>query len=620
MAGLSHLRDVYEKRGKEFLENLLTKNVIINEKEEGAYFGAKLDPNTKQFNFFKKDSKLGYVDRVLSRYYEPAISCFENLNPSVKSAIPDNFVFGMNYNPSRNPSLTINHIKVLDDNYQTAETIHEKATLDKWANAIGINQSPVIFQGKLTDEQQIKIQEFIFTPLAELTEKFKTKSFTKHILSVLNPITDESLLAGSPERDIEEIVFRFYGEDSNDEPVYLAKIVDPVFYSNAQTIPQNKNKGKSDDYVWIIVIDLMNFIERYRLSDLRGFNISGQGPEEKYLNLINYLFVEFIKEYGDKYIDLDIQVPEFLTKPEFDVNSDLIDNQIVVDTIGANPNYKEIYRIFVNIFRKKKTKVNSSLFTDAMKFNLNAQIEKLTKLANEEQVLESYFPSFSEFVGDEAEPGYFETYETENDAKSRVKRVNLLISEFQPISNWHTKHAKLLTNKNGVPTLLVCVHPGKTSKKFPFKKETLVNALSKLSNSDPQNIAGYIVIGDGNVESILKAIKPQYEPLIIAADPSRIKDIALQMELARKRSRNLNIKRNTSLIELPSSQIDDSLINSIKSRDFSKYKEFTPSQIHADFYNLNKDLNESTSEVTSINEAIVIEIPKPPVDPIITID
>ena len=54
MAGLSHLRDVYEKRGKDFLDSLLNKTVIINEKIDGAYFGAKKDGKKNNFNFFKK--------------------------------------------------------------------------------------------------------------------------------------------------------------------------------------------------------------------------------------------------------------------------------------------------------------------------------------------------------------------------------------------------------------------------------------------------------------------------------------------------------------------------------------------------------------------------------------
>ena len=131
MAGLSHLRDIYEKRGKEFLENLLNKTVIINEKNDGAYFGAKRDEKQNNFNFFKKDSKIGYIDRVLSKYYEPGIRHFESIGGNVTS-IPENYVFGMDYNPSKELPLTLSHIKVLDENYQTSKLIHDKTELDKW--------------------------------------------------------------------------------------------------------------------------------------------------------------------------------------------------------------------------------------------------------------------------------------------------------------------------------------------------------------------------------------------------------------------------------------------------------------------------------------------------------
>ena len=46
MAGLSHLRDVYDKRGKDFLEGLLNKTVIVNEKMDGAFFGAQKNEET----------------------------------------------------------------------------------------------------------------------------------------------------------------------------------------------------------------------------------------------------------------------------------------------------------------------------------------------------------------------------------------------------------------------------------------------------------------------------------------------------------------------------------------------------------------------------------------------
>lgn len=375
-----------------------------------------------------------------------------------------------------------------------------------------------------------------------------------------------------------------------------AKLVDPVFYDNSKSLPKHQVSKKSDDYIWIIVSDLMNFIESYRLSDLRAFTITGETVEERFISLINHIFVEFIKEYGEKYSDLDIQVPEFLTRQEFDVNSDLANDQRIAELISNNPNYKEIYRVFINTFRKKKVKINSNLFTDSMKANLASQIEKLQQVAMGDQLFENYFPSFSEFVGDEKNPGYFETYDLQHGEQRKVKKVNLLLSEFQPIHKGHIKTAKTLTEKTGVPTLLVCIHPGKQTKKFPFKKETLTNSLNKLGLADSSNIAGHVIIPDGNVESILKSIKPQYEPVSIAAEPSRIKDIALQLELAKKRSRNLNIKRDTKLIEIPTDSISETILNSIKEKNYGTYKEYTPSSVHSEFYNLNKELMESITE------------------------
>jgi len=68
MAGLNHLKDIYEKKGKEFLEALLNKEVIVNEKMDGAFFGAQRNCGNSEepFEFFKRNTKLTGVDRVLS--------------------------------------------------------------------------------------------------------------------------------------------------------------------------------------------------------------------------------------------------------------------------------------------------------------------------------------------------------------------------------------------------------------------------------------------------------------------------------------------------------------------------------------------------------------------------
>lgn len=617
MPGLSHLKDVLEKQGAQFIDNLLNKAVIINEKMDGAFFGAKReDPNSKTFKFFKRNGELTYIDRVLSRYFEPAISYFESIQPEIIEKIPVDYFFGMEYFSNKKAQtiaydrlpknkLILSYIHILDSAGNIAETVQSKDELNKWADLLGIERPPIIFQGKLTDEQRKKIQEFIHTPFDKLVEKFKTVSFSKYIMSILNPEMESTFLMDSLDKDIEGIVFRFYEEGKKTEdPVFLAKLVDPAFQENAKAQASQNNSKKSDDYIWIIVIDLMNFIEQYSLGELRSIKTAGSTYEERYISLVNYIFLEFIDEFGEKYRDLDIQIPEFLQKDEFNVNFNLINDARVNAIIESNSNFKEIYRVFLNMFRKKKIRVSSTFFTKEMKDNLNDQIDKISRIIMGESLYENYFPTFKEFVGEEKEPGYFEIFKNTSDKKT--KPVNLIISDFQPIHQGHVKSAQSLFDENGLPCLLVCVHSGQTTKLKPFKKETIVNSLQKLANLHQSFIIGQIVIPDGEIETLLKEIRPEYEPNIIAANRSRIRDLALQIELAKKRSRNLNLKKDLRLMEMPTAGIKDTIMNSIKANNYSDFKTAAPSAIHSEFFNFNRDLTEKLNESATAEKTEII--------------
>lgn len=608
MAGLSHLRDVYDKRGKDFLEGLLNKTVIVNEKMDGAFFGAQKNPETNKFKYFKRNAEITHIDRVLSKYYEPAIKHFESLKSDVVSQIPNNYHFGMEWFTSpkaqtiaydRLPKngLILSYIHVLDESGQISETVQDKETLNKWASILNIEPPPIVFQGKLTDFQKEKVQEFIYTPFSELVDRFKTTSFTKYIISVLNPEMGASFLRDTLDQDIEGLVFRFYDpKNKSEDSVFLAKLVDPVFQANAKQKAQDRVQKKSDDYIWIIVIDLMNFIERHSVSELRAIKLSGKSYEERYISLVNHIYLNFISEFGEKYTDLDIQIPEFLQREEFGVNFKMINNNKVTKILESNHNFKEIYRIFLNIFRKKSVRVSSTFFTKEMRANLVSQINKLSNVILGDSVFENYFPTFGEFVGEDKDPGYFESYAEIPEEKKKAKRVNVIISDFQPIHPGHIKSAQKLFDTNGFPCLFACIHSGSTNKSKPFKKETVSNILAKLVNQHPSFITGWVIVSDNEVENLLREIKPAYDPVIIAASKNRIKDIALQLELARKRSRNLNFKKDLKLIELPPAGLKDSIMKHIKNQDYLNFKVDAPNEIHSEFFNMNRDMNESVNE------------------------
>lgn len=627
MAGLAHLKDVLDKQGKEFVDSLLNKTVIINEKMDGAFFGVKKNADGK-LEYFKRNGPINYVDRVLSKYFEPAISYFEHQASKMSENIPPDYYFGMEFFSNTKPQnisydrlpknhLILSFIHVLDKSGQVKETIQSKEELAKWADLLGIERPPIIFQGKLDSDQKQKIQEFIYTQFDELIEKFKTTSFTRYIVSVLNPSMEKTFLQDSLDKDIEGIVFRFYNDTPRGEdPVFLAKLIDPSFQQMAKKRSAEDRK-KSDDYIWIIVIDLMNFIEQYSVSELREIEVSGETYEERYVHLVNSIYLAFIKEFGEKYRDLDIQIPEFLQRNDFNVNFNLVDNPRVTNIIESNPNFKEIYRVFINIFRKKKIRVSSTFFTKEMKTNLNDQIDKISRVIMGDSIYENYFPTFKEFVGEDRDPGYFETFKKVEDR--RTKPVNLLISDFQPIHPGHIKSAQNLFNENGLPTLLVCVHSGATTKVRPFKKETILNGLQKLTSVHPSYIIGFVVVPDNEIETLLQVIKPDYEPNIIASSKSRIRDLALQIELARKRSRNLNLKHDLRLMELPSAGLKEAIITAVKNGDYAAFKSAAPNEIHAEFHNMNRDISEKLNEglvITQVNESVVNEVKLPEDDDI----
>jgi hypothetical protein len=602
MAGLLHIKDLYQKKGKDFINDLLNKQVIVNEKMDGAFFAIKNNCEDGTIEFHKKGGKLSYIDRVLSKYYEPAIQHIESLG-SIE--LPCNYFFGFEYFVSSNSqkveyarlpknNLILSYIHIIGEDGKIEKTIQDSKTLNSWADTLQVERPPIVFEGKLTDQQMIEIMDFIYTPTDQLLDKFKTSSFTKYILSVFNPEIKASFLNDNLDKAIEGLVFRFYDpENEAEDSVILAKLIDPWFQQQAieRAETQRAEAKKSDDYIWITVIDLMNYIERFNNAELRALEFNGETPDEKYVSLVNELYKGFINEFGSKYSELDIRIPDYLKKEEFNVNFDLINDPIVTKSIEENSNFKEIYRILLNVFRKNNIRISASFFTEPMKRILHSQINKIMTLVNENKLFENYFPTFNEFVGTDSEPGYFESFADVPTERRKTKQVNLIISDFQPITNSHNRIVEKLWNDSAMPTLLIAIHPGVKNKRFPISSETVSATLKKYTAANPEKIAGFFVIQESSILKILATIKPSFEPIAIAAERGKLADLALQMEHAKKRSKDLNLKRNLSLLEIPYSPVAAEALDAIKAQDFVTYKSLTPNSIHSEFFTYNRDLS-----------------------------
>jgi hypothetical protein len=105
MSGITHLYELYNKKGKDFVDNLLNSYVTINEKIDGSAFIFERDEESGKFKFYKRDQRnpITLVDRTLMKYYEKPIQYIESLPPHIIQRIPRGWRFGLEYLSTVNP-------------------------------------------------------------------------------------------------------------------------------------------------------------------------------------------------------------------------------------------------------------------------------------------------------------------------------------------------------------------------------------------------------------------------------------------------------------------------------------------------------------------------------------
>jgi phosphopantetheine adenylyltransferase len=612
MAGINNLKEIYEKKGESFLSGLLNQYVIINEKVDGAFFGLKKTQDDK-FKYFKKSGEITYVDQVLMKYYNSAIQHFQNLSDDKRQRIPENFFFGFEYftksdtRSSRKAdlpknNLVLSYIHRLDETGKIVETLQSKEQLTRWAEYLDVDAPPIIFEGNLDDEQKSKILEFVYTEQKDLEEKFKTTSFTKYIISVLCP--DET--SDFSDRELETIVFRFYGEDSENE-AFLAKLVDPIFQQRTREVqPKTSN---SQDYIWLIVIDLMNHFEMYDIDKLRQMISDSETYEQKYIDLINQIFKDFLQDYSEKYEGLELEIPEYLKRPEFDLDVNLVGDPEVVNLIKKNSTNLEIYKVLLNFFRKVRKKSSVGFFTPEMISQLNLIVQKIKNIIMGDAVYEGLFPSFNEFIG--APSDHMTLSEVEH-AKQlgetpEVQNVNILIGGFQPVTMGHIKAAQALKEKNGNKIVFIAIKGETPTKKSPFSLETTKRLLNKVQQEYSELIINTMIVPNGQITDIIKELRPQYEPILWGTTDRRVKDYALQFDYIKKRDIPLRISKDFKLVELPSFVKSEDIIDLIKSSNYEGFKKETPTSVSAEFFNLQKEVGKHTDVHEANQDARFIE-------------
>lgn len=635
MSGISHLYDLYNKKGQDFIEKLFNTYVTVNEKMDGSAFIFERDLETGKFKFYKRDQRnpITMVDRTLMKYYEVPIQYIESLPPHVLTKIPRGWKFGLEYFSSPQPveiaydripknNLILSYVHVIEEAGTIARTIQEKEKLDTWADLLGIERPPIIFQGNLDEDQKNKIMEFLSTPFNELVEEFKTKSFVRFIIGVLNPELKKTALNEDLDKAIEGIVFRF-GDPSGGDPI-LSKMVDPIFTEMAKTKAQKRKEEKPSDFLGITLIDVMNFILE---KGVDFFECKGNTNDERYVSFMSSVFVEFLGEYSNMYKGADFQEPEYLKKDDFRINKKFITNRDVINYIEEDPSFESLFKLMLNSFRKIKKRAGGLINQGALEqFNLLVEdIQKRVEKVNESFVFESNLPTFMDFkrknleknkvnyVTEESEgekeddPFYsynefisaLETIDNIEKPKSKIKEeetpelkdVNVLIGRFQPFHNGHLKMVKSMKKENGLPCLIAVVHPGhNTSGKSPFDEDLVKKYMESVVRENPEDICGFFIVSRGLLGVIYGTAKSHgFRVKSIGAGDDRIMDYKKQVEYLKKNGSDF--PKDMEIIKTPRSTSGTEVREKIKNEDFTSFKKLVPPSISSLYNSLVTGMN-----------------------------
>ena len=229
------LQNILNSEGQEFLDNLLNKEVVVNEKLNAATlsFQKKVTSETdlnRKLTFYKGSGvnkrEITIADKVMTNFYSSGMTYLSNLSKIIIDKIPNNWTFVCKYFPSHQPSF-INYSVLPKNNLVLSCIITSGGTkledvddLRSWAEMFDIAYQEPVFRGYLSQYQKERLNDYL--------KSGSTKdSFARFIITLLNPNLTHSLFQNDGfDSPIDGFIFKFISDDGVTKPV-SAKLIDP---------------------------------------------------------------------------------------------------------------------------------------------------------------------------------------------------------------------------------------------------------------------------------------------------------------------------------------------------------------------------------------------------------
>lgn len=392
MAEIQTLRQVFLNDGMKFVNKLFNQFVVVSEKLNATRFCFERTENG--LVFYKKDGKITSIDRTMSSLYEAPIRFIESLPKEDIEKLPLGYKYGLRFFHTTKPAnitydkLPLNGLVLTDIKSPKGKVIDDVSILNGISDLLRVEKPPIIWYGELDQAQKTHLLDYLRTPENELIKRFNTDSFTKYIISILNPELKSTALKDDVEKPVDSIIFKFMNKDGTD--ITHAKVIDPVI---TQINRSNDEEREPQDMYGIILSDLVEYI---KVTGLQKYGLKTFGEEDRYIELINEIYKQYIKKNGYKYEGIEVDPLSFATVPEFDLNTGLIDDQKVRDLIKASTINKHIYKILLSSFSKPKKKPSGTV-TQILLDDVADIIKKMKEKIKNVNVGESSFPTFEDY-------------------------------------------------------------------------------------------------------------------------------------------------------------------------------------------------------------------------------
>lgn len=444
---MDHLHSL-SKKGNEFIQNLLSKEIDINLKIDTSAFVVRIDHDKVRFLGREGRAEISKSKRATMDLYEPFIEFVEEKESKILKQLPSGLeIYCEMFSPSLKTIIKYDHYPknnlIISYCILNGKVLSPSDNLvSKAADILDIASAPVIHSGKLTEVQKKKIIEFIYSDSETRKEKFGGSNFSSMLFSLFSGLHQyKNLTVGG----MEGLVFYFKDNGSS----ITSKVVDPLF---TEEIKDKKAKSLEDEYNII----LMKYC--HDISHLKN-QVESALKDKTSIDYFHFI-LNLVKQFQKAH-------PEFYTATE-KYKSDVLSNKFasltykflpkeVKTIVEKNWQNEDLYRVFFNALTKEKKRASAGVPLTKEQFpEFNSLVQKI----------EEKYGSI--ILNDIPEP--------------RKEKVSLILGRFQPL---HKGHAAMIKSAKYRPYVMIVkgAETSKEKKTNPFDSEYQIELVQKAAKA-----------------------------------------------------------------------------------------------------------------------------------------